>query len=180
MTVYRGAGNISVMQKISFAFLALVALAATAAEGRAVFKNWFNDPFFQVRNGMPACPVPLGPLLTAAEMRQEEHFRVERGTSCWMEGRCAQPNAYLYDASIGKSIQDRFGNDDFLSNTSLWIAVKRRFVWVEGCVPDAGTASHLEKLIQSVPDVERVIVDVMPGTTGKPPYAVRRSGQKTD
>jgi hypothetical protein len=97
-----------------------------------------------------------------------------------MEGKWAQPNAYLYDAAIGKSVQDRFANDAFLNHANLWITVKRRFVWVEGCVPDAGAAGQLEKLIQSAPDVERVIVDVMPGTTGKPPYAVRRSGQKID
>jgi hypothetical protein len=120
---------------------------------------------------MPQCPVPLGPLLTESEMKSESHSRIERGTSCWMAGECAQPNAYLYDAGIAASIRERFDKSDAFAAASLWITVKRRWVWVEGCMADDGQASMLEALIRSVPNVERVIVNVMPGAAGKPPYA---------
>ena len=72
---------------------AVPGLAQDAAERR----NWFNDPFFQIAAQAPRCPVPLGPYLTAAEQRAEAHDRAERGTSCWLAGRCARSNAYAYD-----------------------------------------------------------------------------------
>jgi hypothetical protein len=152
-----------------FAVLVLSAVGAAAQE-EAPRKNWFNDPFFQVRDGMPACPEPRGPLLTDAEMKAESHGRIERGTSCWMAGQCAQPNAYLYDAGIAEAIRQRFAQNEAYRDASLWISVKRRFVWVEGCVRDAKEAGALEEMVRSLPDVERVFVDVMAGTIGKPPY----------
>ena len=63
-------------------------------------QNWFDDPFFQVASGMRNCPVPEGPLLTAEERRAQRHSRLERGTSCWLAGRCADSNAYLPDVEV--------------------------------------------------------------------------------
>jgi hypothetical protein len=150
--------------------LLVALLAASLAHAQDVRKNWFNDPFIQVRNGLPNCPVPLGPLLTEAEMRAESHSRVERGTSCWMAGKCAQPNAYFYDAKIAEALRQRFAQSSDYRDASLWISVKRRFVWIEGCAGEASDAASLEALAQEVPDVEHVFVDVMTGTSGKPPY----------
>ena len=42
---------------------------------------------------------PLGPAYTEAERRVEAHSRLERGTTCWLAGQCAEPNAYRYDAA---------------------------------------------------------------------------------
>ncbi|WP_394780642.1 BON domain-containing protein [Undibacterium sp.] len=136
-------------------------------------QNWFNDPFFQVRSAIAACPLPLGPYLHEADIRLEEHGRVERGTSCWMAGRCAKPNAYMYDADIGKAVQQQFAQSTGFADTSLWVTVKRKFVWVEGCVAGAEQEAALQKLLQSVPDVEHILVNVMQGTGSKPPYEVR-------
>ena len=146
-----------------------------AAEGDSVVrKNWFNDPFFQVRTGVPRCQVPRGPLLTEAEMKSESHSRVERGTSCWMAGKCAQHNAYLYDAALAKTVQARFERSEAFKDASLWITIKRRFVWIEGCVAARADKERLEAFIQSTPDVERVIVDVTTDVTAKPPYPTER------
>lgn len=154
---------------ISCIGIGAVVTVAHAADDEPL-KNWFNDPYFQIRNGAAHCPLPRGPLLTEAEMKRESHSRVERGTSCWMAGTCAQPNAYLYDAAIGKSLLQQFSASTAFGDTSLWITVKRRFVWVEGCVSNPAQANQLEVLVKSVPDVERVIVNVMTDQTGTPPY----------
>lgn len=152
-------------------------LAAFCSADEAVLRNWFDDPFFQVRNEIKQCPVPLGPLLTEAEKIAESHSRIERGTSCWLAGTCAEANAYKYDKSIAKSIQERFETSDAFKDASLWITVKRKFVWVEGCVPNATYSKQLEAYFQSVPNVERVLVDVMSSLDGRPPYAIRPQDQ---
>jgi hypothetical protein len=138
--------------------LATVAWAASAP----TLKNWFNDPFIQVRNAIPACPRPLGPMTTEDEARKESHWRIERGASCWLEGRCSKPNSYAYDDAIGKSVAARFARDPAFARSSLWLTVQRRFVWVEGCADDpAITAGALEAFVRAEPDVERVIVNLM-------------------
>lgn len=128
-------------------------------------KNWFNDPFFQVRSGITQCPVPLGPMITEAERNTEAHYRVERGTSCWMEGKCSKPNSYLYDASIAEALRQRFGNTKDFDRTSLWLIVQRRFVTVQGCVEQAQQGDAIEAMIKTIPDVERIIIQV-----SSPPY----------
>ena len=149
------------------------ALSGTGAlaQDDAPLKNWFNDPFFPLVQDMRECPVPRGPFMTEAEMKAESHSRIERGTTCWMTGQCKEPNAYLYDAGIADAIRKRFADDPALRGMSLWITVKRRFVWVEGCSVDAARAAGLEAMFREMPEVERVLVNVMQGVDGKPPYA---------
>jgi hypothetical protein len=162
---------------IAFTLLSLDAHADAQA-----LKNWFNDPFFTINADLPHCPPPRGPLLSESEMKAESHSCVERGTSCWMAGDCAQPNAYLYDAAIGKAIRERFAQDNALRGTALWVTVKRRFVWVEECVADRSQAAELEAAVKQIPDVERVLVNIMQGDSIRPPYRpLRKSGgqQKT-
>lgn len=151
--------------------LALAGGAMAAQDG--ILKNWFDDPFFQVRAGLAHCPAPLGPLQTEAAMKSEAHSRIERGASCWLAGRCAQPNAYLYDAALAASIREHFAGSAAFMDASLWITVKRKFVWVEGCVADAAQNDRIAAFIQALPEVERVIIKLMPGVAGPPPYTPR-------
>jgi len=130
-------------------------------------KNWFGDPFFQVADTLPRCPQPLGPLLTESGMKSEAHSRAERGTTCWMAGDCRLPNAYHYDAAIAEAIRERM---PAVHDANLWITVKRRFVWLEGCMADTSKVAELERLLKAVPDVEHVFVNVMKGSEGRPPY----------
>ncbi|WP_420476158.1 transporter [Noviherbaspirillum sp. ST9] len=146
--------------------LALTASGAAYADNTAL-RNWFDDPFFQIADTMPGCPVPLGPLLTDTEMKAESHARAERGTSCWLSGACVEPNAYRYDAEIARYIRKHV---TVHGAASLWITVKRRFVWIEGCVERREQASDMESRLKDVPDVERVFADVMTGVEGSPPY----------
>ncbi|MGC0155765.1 BON domain-containing protein [Chromobacterium vaccinii] len=150
---------------------ACLLLAGAAALAAPPLKNWFNDPFFQIRSRVAACPMPLGPFATEAEMRQQAHSRVERGTSCWRAGQCKKPNAYLYDADIAADLRRRFTNSRRFADASLWITVQRRFVYVEGCVHSRKTASGIVSFIKRTPDVQLVVDNIVVGA-GKPNYPV--------
>jgi hypothetical protein len=148
-------------------------LLAVACSVRADdLKNWFNDPYFQVRNAVPGCPVPRGPFMSEADMRKDSHARAERGTRCWLEGQCAKPNAYMYDAGIGEAVRKRFAESRELRSSSLWVTVQRRFVWVEGCAADTKASERIRRLLRGTPDVEQVIVDLARSPSARPPYAV--------
>ncbi len=155
--------------------VAAVLLSQFGAASAEELRNWFDDPFFQVRSGVPDCPAPLGPLLPQSKRNTEAHYRVERGTSCWLAGECAQPNAYWYDAGIGKAAAKAFADSPDFGDTSLWLTVQRRFVTVEGCISRPEQARQIEALIQPLPDVERVIVQVAQPGEAKPPYALAPS-----
>ena len=160
------------------ALLGLMVCLTCLAQEKPPRKNWFNDPFFQVRNGISACPIPLGPMITEAERNAEAHYRVERGTSCWMEGKCSKPNSYLYDAPIAQALRERFQQSNDFDNTSLWLIVQRRFVMVQGCIGQAGQAADIETAIKSIPDVERVILQVELPPYGKPSYPLAETAAK--
>jgi hypothetical protein len=152
--------------------VALLALACAAAVANPEKKNWFDDPFFQVSSGARGCPVPEGPLYTAEERGTQMHARLERGTSCWLEGRCSDSNAYRYDKRIAPKVQAALGAVPGLQRSSVWAVIQRRWVYLQGCVPSRAMALQLERAARAVPDVELVVDDLMVGTRGKPPYPV--------
>jgi hypothetical protein len=137
--------------------------------------NWFNDPFIQVRSAIADCPTPLGPLSRRSTIASEEHSRVERGTSCWLAGQCEKPNAYFYDAAIAQDLAARLQEMGLFAQTSLWITVKRRFVWIEGCAADPASASTLEDWARLTPQVQLVFVNVRVDPKAKPPYVTLES-----
>jgi hypothetical protein len=133
-------------------------------------RNWFDDPFFTVREGVSDCPVPLGPLTNGDERRTQTHTRSERGTRCYLEGRCTKPNSYLYDKDIADGVRARFAASRAYRDASLWVTVQRRIVWIEGCVAPGYRSGSLERLVRDVPDVELVVVNVRQGLRGAIPY----------
>jgi hypothetical protein len=148
-----------------------LALASAALCGEPL-RNWFNDPYFQVRSGIAGCPLPLGPFTTESDMKKQTHYRAERGTTCWLAKKCDKPNSYLYDPEIAAAAKARFEASRALRDASLWVTVQRRWVQVDGCVPSAYAPGALEKLLADIPDVEHVIVNVRkPGA--KLPYRAR-------
>jgi hypothetical protein len=151
--------------------LLLFASAVSAGEIEAR-KNWFGDPFFQLSNAIPACPEPLGPLMTEDEALRDSHHRSERGTRCHLEGRCRYPSSYDYDKEIAASIKARA--DAFLPHSStLWVLVQGRRVWIYGCVADGYRRGHLEKALRAIPDVELAMEEVRKGTRGPVPYRAK-------
>ena len=153
-------------------------LAITAATQAEPLKNWFADPYFQVRSGIARCPVPRGPFTTESEMRKEAHSRAERGTSCWLAKKCAKPNSYLYDPEIARAVQARFDATDALRDASLWVTVQRRIVWIEGCVPPIYADGQVEELLRGLADVELVIVNVTKSPMKKTPYRALVRGEQ--
>ncbi|MGH8820933.1 MAG: BON domain-containing protein [Rhodoferax sp.] len=137
-------------------------------------KNWFDDPFFQVSSGLAACPVPEGPLVTQHEAQVEEHYRVERGTSCWLHGQCKYPNSYLYDKPLAAPVAAALAAVPGVQGSSVWVTLQRRWVFLQGCVTTPEQIQALEQAAQAVPDVEIVVPQLMVGTTGKPRYDVRQ------
>ncbi|AXE28626.1 hypothetical protein DK842_01060 [Chromobacterium phragmitis] len=144
-------------------------LASAAAFASPPLKNWFGDPFFQARGRIAGCPMPRGPFATEAEMKQQAHSRIERGTSCWLAGQCAKPNAYLYDADIAADLRRRFAHSRRFSDASLWLTVQRRFVYVEGCIRSWRAAAGMEAFIKRTPNVQLVVANLIVGV-GKPNY----------
>lgn len=98
------------------------------------------------------------------------HSRLERGTSCWLAGRCADSNAYRYDKALAPKVQAALARVPGVRRASVWITVQRRWVYLQGCVPSAKLAQRLERAAKAVPDVELVVPDLMRGTRGRPPY----------
>jgi hypothetical protein len=148
----------------------LGAHAQSATEAQTARKNWYNDPFFALSSEVSACPLPLGPLMTKAEADDDAHYRVERGTTCWLAHKCTKPNSYLYDDDIAAAVRQQFQGAPMLAGTSVWITVQRRFVYAEGCVPAGFDSAALQQRLEAIPDVEQVFVRLATDPHGTPPY----------
>ena len=149
----------------------LVVLAPTLARSDdARLLNPFGDPFVQATAGR-ACPAPLGPAYSEAERRIEAHSRAERGTTCWLAGLCAEPNAYRYDAANAAAAVGALRDDAALATSAIWVTAQRRFVYLEGCVGDAAQAARAEAIVKALPDVDRVI-PALARPDERTPYAV--------
>jgi hypothetical protein len=162
------------------AWCALITLASqnTFADTDTPRSNRGNDPFFQVSKAIPHCPTPLGPLETEQEWLNEAHYRIERGNSCWVEGRCRLSNAYRYDAEIAQGVQRRLDNINSATHwrekSTLWLILQRRFIYVQGCVSsDFDKGKFLSELAKTA-DVENVIDNTTTNPSANPlPYKTR-------
>jgi BON domain-containing protein len=139
---------------------AIFALPASADGGER--KNRFDDPFLQVTNGIAACPVPEGPLLTEDEARVQAHVRGERGLRCYLEGKCRLPNSYMYDKDIVARVQKAILHGGRFADTSVWAESQRRWVTLKGCVRRKEQAAELVRLVKSIEEVERVFDQLTP------------------
>ena len=141
--------------------LALAALAHPAHAEDDAARNWANDPFLQLRADDPGCPEPRGPRMTAIEWRAEAHWRIETGTSCWLAGRCADANAYRYDAAIAQALFPRLQALPELAGGGVWAYLQRRILFVQGCVADRAQAQAVEAAISraaaAVPELTMVV-----------------------
>lgn len=134
-----------------------VATAHAQARQPEERRNVFDDPFFQLSSGLPQCPAPLGPLFTVEEQRREAHGRIERGTSCWLAGRCRNSNAYRYDKGLAPQVEAALKALPGITRSSVWVTIQRRWVFLEGCVNDKALIARLEQAARQVPEVEAVV-----------------------
>lgn len=153
----------------SRALLAVLLTCAAAAPAQER-RNWFNDPFEQATHGVPGCPAPEGPLLTEAEQKREAHYRIERGTTCWLAKKCDEPNAYRRDPEINAAAAAAIRADPGLRDSSVWVITQRKFVFVQGCVHDRAQIERIAAAVKADPRVEYVVDELLVGTRGKPPY----------
>src|SRR3989442_5424580 len=138
----------------------IVAVAVALMGGPALADkraNYFNDPFVQITSGICDCPVPEGPMITESEMRTQAHVRIERGTRCFLSGRCRLPNSYLYDNEIIPRVEKAILADGRFADASLWAEGQSRWVSLKGCVRRKEQAEALEQLVRRLDDVEAVI-----------------------
>lgn len=147
-----------IMTRVLCLLTCSVAIQVNADQTRS---NRGHDPFFQISHAVNDCPIPLGPLETEKEWLDDSHYRIERGNSCWIEGRCRLSNAYLYDAEIAEAVQRRLVTINLATywreKTTLWLTLQRRFIYVEGCIaPGFDKHTFLSELAKTA-DVDRVI-----------------------
>ncbi|MGM9483101.1 BON domain-containing protein [Roseateles sp. NT4] len=147
----------------------LLALLLAGAADDAVL-NRFNDPFEAVSSDIGDCPEPRGPRVTAAEARVQAHHRAERGTTCWLQGECSEPNAFRYDAGIAAALRERLRGAAATKPSSLWFTVQGRVVYLEGCVERTGQGAELEALARGLPNVQQALALVRVGRQGALPY----------
>ncbi|KND60240.1 hypothetical protein BVER_05062c [Candidatus Burkholderia verschuerenii] len=123
--------------------------------------NRGNDPFLHVSSTISGCPTPQGPFVTQQEWLDEAHYRIERGNSCWIAGRCRLSNSYDYDKDIAESVTRRLNAlsaaMDWRDKTSLWLTIQRRFIYLDGCVSRDFDRAHFVPALGETADVERVI-----------------------
>ncbi|CAG9218234.1 conserved exported hypothetical protein [Paraburkholderia sabiae] len=162
--------NAIVLFIASAACVSLHAQEASSAVGPNERRNWYSDPFFTLSHTLADCPVPLGPMMTRAQMEDDAHYRAERGTTCWLAHKCTKPNSYMYDADIAKAIRARFTDPHAFDGSSVWITVQRRFVYAEGCANASFDRHALQQQLEAIPDVEQVFVRIGASTHGAMPY----------
>lgn len=155
--------------------LAAAFCAAAVAQEK---KNFFQDPFLQVTSAIPNCPTPEPPGMTEQELREAAHVRAQAGVSCHTSGRCRLPNSYLYDKEIAPRMVQFIQKDGRYDDTSLWVLVERRYVYLKGCVKSAEQSAALERAVGTVDDVMGVVNELSIGTQDKPRYAVAKPAQK--
>lgn len=147
----------------------LVPLSIASIAGEEL-RNWFGDPFFQITTAIVGCPEPAGPRVTEGDRQLQSHRRAEKGTTCWLAKECERPNDYAYDGEIAAEILAAVSGRSLLQNTTLWVTVQGRVVYVEGCVESESQVTAIEAFVRSLPNVQQAIAIVTANLGEKPPY----------
>ncbi|MET0507418.1 MAG: BON domain-containing protein [Burkholderiaceae bacterium] len=150
--------------------LSSMAQSTFAADPASLLRNWFDDPFLRLTDGIGDCPVPAGPATTEDERRLHSHWRAERGTTCWLAGECDRPNAFAYDRDIAAALRAAWPADGELGATSLWATVQGRIVYLDGCAVDPAIGPRIEALVRSLPHVQQVVSAIRTDPSERPPY----------
>ncbi len=135
-------------------------------------QNWFHDPFFQISSAVPDCPMPAGPYVTEKQRTAEAHHRAERGTTCWLVGKCDRPSSYDYDQDIATAFKKALANNTSFQDSTLWVTVQGRVVYIEGCAGEPGIAGRIEKFAMGLPYVEIAVAKIRSDPSTPPPYVI--------
>jgi hypothetical protein len=148
--------------------------AAVGAQPGETLQNWFNDPFFQVSSAIADCPLPAGPFTDEADRRVQSHRRAEKGTTCWLAKECDRPNAFAYDQDIAAAFQAAVRERQPFPDTSLWVTVQGRVLYIEGCAAQPGMEAKVEAFARAIPNVQQAIAIIRADPSARPPYKLRR------
>ena len=156
------------------AYAAVVTLLAAGSQAAAEEerRNWFDTPFDLAVAGAAGCPRPEGPLITADEMRQQAHGRIERGTSCWLAKKCEDSNVYRRDPEIQARVLRAIRDEPLAARSSVWITTERRYVTLQGCVESARVGRVLVERVRKTDGVEAVFDQLIVGTRRTPRWTV--------
>jgi hypothetical protein len=165
------------MHSILIGAAAFLLATGSVAQPSDALQNWFNDPFFPITAALPDCPLPAGPFTDEADRRVQAHRRLEKGTTCWLAKECDRPNAYAYDADIASAIRSAFnpstGERPPFPDTTLWVTVQGRVVYVEGCARNEAEAGRIETFVRALPHVQQAIAILRTDPAAAPPYKLR-------
>lgn len=158
-------------------FFLLTTLMATLTRPSVVYaddekQNWFHDPFFQISNAVTDCPMPAGPFVTVAQRTAEAHHRAERGTTCWLTGKCDRPSSYDYDQDIADAFRKALATDNPFSRSTLWVTVQGRSVFIEGCADDRTLAARVEAFTMALPYVQIAVAKIRFNPSAVAPYTL--------
>lgn len=152
-------------------------LAVLAASWPALaddgLRNWFDDPFFQITSALPDCPLPAGPFTDGADRAIQSHHRAEKGTTCWLAKECDRPNAYAYDRDIANEVSAAVRQRRPFPDTTLWVTVQGRVVFIEGCVARPQQEAEIEAFVRALPHVQQAMAIVRTEPAGRVPYRLR-------
>lgn len=153
----------------------IAGIASTcAAQPAEPLQNWFGDPFFQISQAVPDCPLPAGPFTTESDKRVQSHRRAEKGTTCWLAKECDRPNAYAYDADIAAAFKQALNErNPFAADTTLWVTVQGRVVYIEGCAPREAWVGDMEAYVRALPHVQQATAILRTDASARTPYRVR-------
>ena len=138
-------------------------------------QNWFGDPFFQITAALPDCPLPAGPFTDERDRQVQSHRRAEKGTTCWLAKECDRPNAYTYDQDIAAAFQAAVRARHPFADTSLWVTVQGRVVYIEGCAASEAIVPEVEAFARSVPHVQQATAIIRGRESSRTPYRVRHA-----
>jgi hypothetical protein len=171
-TTQRRGDSLPAIQLMAGVLAACVVGAACSAEPSVERRNWFDTPFGSAVMGLAACPQPEGPLITEAEMRQQAHGRIERGTSCWLAKKCEDSNVYRRDPEIQQRVVDAIRHDRTLTYSSIWVTTERRWITLQGCLQAQALRAGLIDKVRRIDGVEAVSDQLMIGTRDRPRWKV--------
>lgn len=140
--------------------IALLFMTPLSRAGDQTSEKYFDDPFMQITYAVASCPNQERTKRTAAEMRAEIHWRAERGSSCYLRGRCRLPNSYMYDREIAARVKKTILADSRLWNSSVWMEGYRRWVALKGCATSPEQRDQIERAVRMIDDVEAVINEI--------------------
>ena len=158
-----------------FGGMAAVPAQTQTAAAPDELRNWFDDPFFAISSAVRDCPTPAGPFVNEEGRRAQAHRRAEKGTTCWLarEPDCDRSNAFGYDRDIAASFQSGLRERNPFADTSLWVTVQGRVVYIEGCIARPSQEAELEAYARALPHVQQAIAIVRADPAARPPYRLR-------